>query len=78
MVSRRPIFFISSYSNIILLIIYLFFIYFKAIVIKLSCALFLGVVEELQYTIGFLCRTYFFCRPGVRHTKSLQLILYLH
>ena len=42
MVSRRPLFFfINSYSNIIT---YLFFIYFMAIAIKLSYALFQAVV----------------------------------
>ena len=45
MVSRRPLFFfINSYSNIILPITYLFFIYFIAIAIKLSYALFQAVV----------------------------------
>ena len=45
MVSRRPLFFfINSYSNIILPITYLFFIYFMAIAIKLSYALFQAVV----------------------------------
>ena len=45
MVSRRPLFFfINSYSNIILPITYLFFIYFMTIAIKLSYALFQAVV----------------------------------
>ena len=45
MVSWRPLFFfINSYSNIILPITYLFFIYFMAIAIKLLYALFQAVV----------------------------------
>ena len=43
MVPRRPLF-INSYSNIVLPIIYLFFINFIPIVIKSSHALFLAVV----------------------------------
>ena len=43
MVSWRPLF-INTYSNIVLPIIYLFFIYFIPIVIKSSHALFLAVV----------------------------------
>ena len=48
MVSWRPLF-INTYSNIVLPIIYLFFIYFIPIVIKSSHALFLAVVQKLHY-----------------------------
>ena len=47
-VSWRPLF-INTYSNIVLPIIYLFFIYLIPIVIKSSHALFLAVVQKLHY-----------------------------
>ena len=77
MVSQSPLF-INSYSNIILLIIYLFFIYFIALVIKLSYALFLAVVEKSQYNKVLVLDVFFVQTWCSVYLKSLQLILYLH
>ena len=77
MVSQRPLF-INSYSNIILPIIYLFFIYFIALVIKLSYALFLAVVEKSQYNKVLVLDVFFVQTWCSVYLKSLQLILYLH
>ena len=60
--ASAPSFFISSYSNIILPIIYLFLIYFMAI-IKLSYALFLAVVEKLQYNKALVSDVFFCADP---------------
>ena len=40
-------------------------------IIKLSYALFLAVVEKLQYNKALVSDVFFLCRPSVRYTKSL-------
>ena len=58
MVSWRPLF-INSYSNILLPVTYLFFIYFIPIFIKLSYAHFLAVMEKMQSNEALVSDVFF-------------------
>ena len=72
-------FFIPPYSNILLPTTYLFFICFLPIVIKLSCARVLAVMEKLQSNETLVLEV-FFCTDlvlGILKVSTTNCILAL-